>query len=68
MSSFPLASAGYNKLNLDCFVEEILKLVEPALLLCILRVTRPEGNGNLRHIARTAASCHIDQRANGIPG
>ena len=70
MSSFPLSSAGCNALNLDCFVEEILKLVELALFICILGVlvTRPEGSCNVRHVACTVASRHIDQRANSIPG
>ena len=70
MSSFPLSSAGYDALNLDCFVEEILKLVESALFICILgmRVTRPECSSDVRHVARTVTSRQIDQRTDCIPG
>ncbi len=70
MSSFPLSSAGYNALNLDCFVEEILKLVESALFICILemQVTRPECRGNVRHVTRTLTSRHINQRTDSISG
>jgi len=70
MSSFPLSSAGYNALNLDCFVEKVLKLVESALFICILemRVTRPECRSDVRHVTRTLTSRQIDQRTDSIPG
>ena len=70
MSSFPLSSAGYDVLNIDCFVEEILKLVESALFICSLGMwfTRPECRSDVRHVARTVTSRQIDQRTDCIPG
>ena len=70
MSSFPLSSAGYNALNLDRFVEKILKFVESALFISIpgMRFTRPECSSDVRHVARAVTARRFNQRTNSIPG